>query len=138
MGLAGPVHDPRRHEAARKAQTGGKVRERKTGTVASPAGTATDLELARAELRALREERDRLKATVQRGLGQQVGQAGNAELITRINELTAANQELGIKPARAEANRDGLQSGLTEAQDKLISARQALRNMMRDQNRDAT
>ncbi|MFD7288728.1 hypothetical protein [Streptomyces sp. NPDC059863] len=98
----------------------------------------TDLELARAELRALREERDRLKAAVQRGLGQQVGQAGHAEPITRINELTAAHQELGIKPARAEADRDGRQSALTEAQDELISARQSPRNMMRDHNRDAT
>ncbi|MFI6697481.1 DUF6262 family protein [Streptomyces sp. NPDC050509] len=122
-------------EAARKAQTAGKVRQRKTGAVASPASMATDLELARAELRALREERDRLKAAVQRGLGQQVGQAGHAELVARINELTATNQALADKLTRAEADRDGLQPALTEAQDDLISARQALRNMMRDQNR---
>jgi chromosome segregation ATPase len=86
----------------------------------------------------VREVRDRLKAKVQRGLGQQVGQAGHAELVTRINELTAANQELAHKLTRAETDRDGLQTALAEAQDDLFSARQALRNMMRDQNRDAT
>ncbi|WP_311137227.1 hypothetical protein [Streptomyces sp. I6] len=84
-------------EAARKAQTTGRARERKTGAAASPASVATDLELARAELRALREERDQLKAAVQRGLGQRVGRAGHAELVSRINELTAANQALADK-----------------------------------------
>ncbi|GAA1926890.1 hypothetical protein GCM10009716_38680 [Streptomyces sodiiphilus] len=37
--------------------------------------------------------------------------------------------------SRAEADRDGLRNQLTEAQDDLIAARQALRTMMRDQNR---
>jgi hypothetical protein len=123
-------------EAARTAQAGVKTREPKAGAAASPASRATDLELARAELRALREERDRLKAAVQRSLGQQVDQAGHAELVTRINELTAANRELVGGLVRAEADRDGRRIALTDAQDDLISARQALRNMMRDQNRE--
>ena len=59
-------------------------------------------------------------------------QTGGAE---SGDELAATNQELAGRLARAEADRDGLQSALTEAQDDLISARQALRNMMRDQNR---
>lgn len=37
-----------------------------------------------ADLRIVRDERDRLKAKVQRGLGQQVDQAGSAELVARI------------------------------------------------------
>lgn len=83
-----------------------------------------DLNCLEFDNRALREERDRLKAAVQRGLGQQVGQASPAELVSRIDELTAANQELADKLARAEADRDGLQSALTEAQDDLIATRQ--------------
>lgn len=55
--------------------------------------------------------------------------------MARINELTAANQELADKLTRVEAGRNSLQTALTEAQDDLISARQVLRNMMRDQNR---
>ena len=74
-------------------------------------------------------------AAVQRGLGQQVGQARHAELLARINELTAAHQELAGKPAPSEADRDRLQFPLTEAQDDPISARLALRNMMRRQSR---
>ncbi|MFF0795163.1 hypothetical protein [Streptomyces spiralis] len=74
---------------------------------------ATDLELARAGLRALREERDRFEAAVQRGLGQQVSQASQAELVARIDELTAADQDLAEKLAHAEADRYGLRPQLT-------------------------
>ncbi len=53
--------------------------ERQAGTSASAASLTVDLELARAELKRIREERDRLRAKVQRGLGQQVAQSGNIE-----------------------------------------------------------
>ncbi|GAA0930910.1 MULTISPECIES: DUF6262 family protein [Streptomyces violaceusniger group] len=122
-------------EAARKSQAGKEKLERKAGAAASAASIATDLELARSELRTLREERDRLKAAVQRSLGQQVGQTTQTELVARIDELTTANQNLASKLSRTETDRDRLQNQLTEAQDDLIAARQALRNMMRDQNR---
>jgi hypothetical protein len=46
-----------------------------------------DLELARAELKRLRQERDLLKAKVQRALGQQIDRMGNIELERRIREL---------------------------------------------------
>ncbi|WP_353850173.1 DUF6262 family protein [Streptomyces phaeoluteigriseus] len=49
-------------EAARKGQKGTQRRERQSGTSVSAASLAVDLELARAELKRLREERDRLKA----------------------------------------------------------------------------
>jgi hypothetical protein len=74
---------------------------------------APDLELACAELRSLREQRDRLKAAVQRGLGQQVGRAVHAELVSRINELTAAYQALADALTRVEADRDVLRTALT-------------------------
>jgi integrase len=122
-------------EAARKGQAGAAARQRSAGAAASSASMATDLELARAEIRALRQERDRLTLAVQRGLGQQVAQAGQAQLVGRINELTAANQKLIGELTHAEADRDGLRATLTQAQDDLIAARQALRTMMRDQNR---
>jgi hypothetical protein len=59
-------------EAARKGQAGRTAREQRAGTTAGPASLATDLEITRAELRRTRDERDRLKAKVQRGLGHQV------------------------------------------------------------------
>ncbi|MBB5159081.1 hypothetical protein [Saccharopolyspora phatthalungensis] len=66
-------------EAARVSQQGVRRRERRSGASASAASLAVDLELARVELRTLRQERDRLKAKIQRSLGHQVEQAGNEE-----------------------------------------------------------
>ncbi|UQA91048.1 hypothetical protein [Streptomyces halobius] len=56
----------------------------------------------------------------------------------RVQELTIVNQQLAAELARAEADRDSLQDDVAEAQDDLAAARTALRNMMRDQNRDST
>ncbi|MGR8007628.1 DUF6262 family protein [Streptomyces hypolithicus] len=122
-------------EEARKGQAGTKVREKTSGSRASAASLATDLELARAELAAVRGERDGLKDAVQRHLGQQLHQSGAKDLAARINELQAANKDLEGRLAASEADRQGLRDALQEAQDDLIGARDALRNMMRDTNR---
>lgn len=124
-------------EQARKTQSRTKAREKTSGSRASAASLATDLGLARAELAAVRQERDRLKDAVQRHLGQQLDQAGAKDLAARITELQAANKDLQDRLAASEADRQGLQEALHEAQDDLIAAREALRNMMRDNNRPA-
>ncbi|MGW2541250.1 DUF6262 family protein [Kitasatospora sp. NPDC001574] len=62
-------------EAARASQAKTEAKRKTSGTRASAASLAVDLELARAEIKDLREERDRLKAAVQRNLGQQLDQA---------------------------------------------------------------
>ncbi|MEN8654840.1 DUF6262 family protein [Streptomyces sp. 21So2-11] len=122
-------------EAARKGQDGTKSRQQSEGARASAASLATDLELTRAELRKVRADRDKLKGAVQRGLGQQVDQTGTADLIARIDELTAQLQQRDDGLMSVTAERDQLRTALAEAQDDLIAARTALRNMMRDQNR---
>jgi seryl-tRNA synthetase len=122
-------------EAARKGQSSTKSRQKSEGSTASTASLTTDLELTRAELRRVREDRDKLKGAVQRALGQQVDQAGSTDLIARINELTTQLQHRDEALAAVTTVRDQLQTALTEAQDDLIAARSALRNMMRDQNR---
>ncbi|MFZ3492089.1 DUF6262 family protein [Streptomyces sp. 5.8] len=124
-------------EQARKGQAGETSRRRTEGASASSASLATDLELARAELRAVREERDRLRAAVERSLGQQIDQAGSAELVARVHELVEHVQERDQALEALAAERVALQRTLDEAQDDLIAARTALRNMMRDQNRPA-
>ncbi|WP_329356517.1 DUF6262 family protein [Streptomyces anulatus] len=121
-------------ESARKGQNGTKSRQKSEGSTASTASLATDLELTRAELRRVREDRDRLKKAVQRGLGQQIDQAGSADLIARIDELTSQLQQRDEALAAVTTAREQLQTALTEAQDDLIAVRSALRNMMRDQN----
>lgn len=125
-------------EAARAGQAVGVKRQRKEGAVASAASLATDLEFARAQVRTLTEERDRLRAAVQRSLGERVDAVSAKDLLARVQELSIANQRLAAELARAEADRDSLQDDLAEAQDDLAAARTALRNMMRDQNRDST
>jgi hypothetical protein len=108
-----------RIEAARKSQQGAQRRERQSGTSASSASLVVDLELARTELRNLRQERDRLKAKVQRGLGQQVEQAGNVELERRIRELgdELQQRDLELEASRSETQR--LETELEAALDEV-------------------
>ncbi|MGW3926491.1 DUF6262 family protein [Streptomyces microflavus] len=122
-------------EEARKGQVRTKAREKTSGSQASTASLATDLQLARAELATVREERDRLKEAVQRHLGQQLHQAGAKELAARVNELQEVKKDLEKRLADSEAGRQGLREALQEAQDDLIVARGAMRSMMREQNR---
>lgn len=121
-------------EAARKGQSGRKAREQRAGTTASPASLATDLEITRAELRRTRDERNRLKAKVQRGLGHQVTQAGTAELATRIKDLTTRLGQQDTEMARARAEIAGLTSERDAALDEIAGLRTALRQMTRQQN----
>ncbi|WP_329529320.1 DUF6262 family protein [Streptomyces sp. NBC_01462] len=122
-------------EEARRGQAGTKAREKTSGSNVSAASLATDLELARAELAAVRDERAQLKEAVQRHLGHQLHQTGAKELSARVDELQAANKELEQRLRASAADRQGLQDALQEAQDDLIAAREAMRNMMREQNR---
>lgn len=119
-------------EAARNGQLGAQRRERRSGASASPASLAVDLELTRAELRRVRDERDRLKAKVQRSLGRQVEQTGNIELEKRIRELGDELQQRDSAMARARAERDELLARLSEAEDTVAALRRSLRQMMRD------
>ena len=121
-------------EAARKGQAAGAAREQRSGTTASAASLATDLELARAELRRTRDERDRLKAKVQRGLGHQVTQAGTTELAARIRDLTAKAVQQDAELAQARTQLAELTAERDTALDEVAGLRTALRQMTRQQN----
>lgn len=121
-------------EAARKGQAGRTARRQRAGTTASPASLATDLEIARAELRRTRDERDRLKAKVQRGLGHQVTQAGTTELATRIKDLTSRLGQQDAELARARTQVTELTAERETALDEIAGLRAALRQMTRQQN----
>ena len=99
------------------------------------AGAALYLELARGEIRTLREERDHLKGVVRRSLGQQLDQAGAGDLITRVNELLAANQRLEDQLATVTAVRDELEQSLEAAMEEVATVRMAMTQTMRDANR---
>jgi hypothetical protein len=118
-------------EAARNSQLGAQRREHRSGALASTASLAVDLELARAELRRTRDESDRLKAKVQRSLGQQVDQSGNIELERRIRELGDELRQRDTALARERAERDELLARLSAAEDTVAALRKSLKQMMR-------
>lgn len=122
-------------EAARAKQGTAKARATKAGATASAASLATDLELARAEVRKLRDERDRLRDAMRRKLGDQIDQAASQDLIARNGELTAQNQELAreLDELRRIANKQARR--IEELEDDLAASRQAHRDLMREANR---
>jgi len=83
----------------------------------------------------LRAERDRLKAAVQRGLGTALESAGTRELTERINELLTQGERLASERDAAAAENTRLQTALTEAENDLTAARQALKRMVKGVNR---
>jgi hypothetical protein len=121
-------------EQARQQQASRKIRDRRHGLQPSMASLQTDLELARADNARLRTERDRLKAAVQRGLGQQVNQLVAKDLVARVDELTHANQQLTTEVARLRTANDRLVRRLAEGEDDLAAARTSLRRMIRHEN----
>lgn len=121
-------------EAARRGQTNTHKRDQQAGASVSDASLMVDLELAKAELARLRDERDRLKAKVQRALGQQVDQAGNAELETRLREVGDELRQRDAALAEIRADRDRLRRELDEALDTLGGLRASLKQMMRDRS----
>jgi outer membrane protein TolC len=66
------------------------------GGVVSAASLRTDLELARQEIRDLRAERDKLRETIRRQLGQQLDTISTKDLTTRIGDADPA------RPARPQ------------------------------------
>ncbi|MFJ6564503.1 hypothetical protein ACIQMV_32550 [Streptomyces sp. NPDC091412] len=91
----------------------------------------TDLALAREEIKALRGERDPLKAALRRQLGQQVDQIPTTDLITRVNELASQNARLSEALTAAQTSKQQLEAELAEAQGDLAAARSSLRQMIR-------
>ncbi len=121
-------------DQARKQQAGRKGRDRRRGLQPSIASLQADLELARADNARLRTERDRLKAAVQRGLGQQLNQLTAKDLVARVDELTRANQQLTTELSRLRTDKQGLSRRLAETEDDLAAARASLRRMIRSEN----
>lgn len=98
------------------------------GRRASTASLHTDLALVRQEIKALREERDRLRKAARQHLGDQLHHIGNRDLTERINELTQANRKLEREAAQLPA----LRGRVTELERDLDAARTSLRQMIRD------
>jgi chromosome segregation ATPase len=121
-------------QAARDNQDAQSRRSRPAARTLDAQGIMTDLELARQEIASLRAERDKLKAAVQRQLGQQLDHVATGDLITRINELTEQNTQLITERDALEQRNAELDAKLAEAEEDLGSARISLRRMIRAEN----
>lgn len=124
-------------ETARAQQAGQPRRDRAAGLSPSTASLRTDLELARAEIKTLRAERDQLKTAVRHSLGQQLDQIASQELVERINELTAQNRRLTTELQDARVENRVLTERATEAEEERDAARTSLLSALRGQNRAA-
>lgn len=123
-------------ETAIAGQAKAARRATATGISVSAASLACDLELARAQIKQLRAERDKLKAAVRRGLGTALETAGSRELTERINELLAQVERLAAERDAALAENTRLKATVTETEDNLTAARTALKDLMKEVNRD--
>lgn len=94
----------------------------------------TELELARQEVRALREEKDRMRQALQHQLGQQLDALSTKDLTERLDELTRDNQRLHDTLRQATEDNHALQSRVTSLEADLGAARTSLRRMIREGN----
>jgi hypothetical protein len=101
---------------------------------ASPAGLRTDLAIARQEIKALRDERDRLRDRLRLQLGAELDASTRAELVGRIAELDSRNRELLQAADTSKSENTTLQTRVGELEDDLAAARESLRRVIRAEN----
>ena len=101
-----------------------------------PASVRTDLALARDQIRRLRAERDKLHQRLRLRLGAELDGPDRAELITRVADLeNLTRQLLADRDARAAEATDARRR-ITELEDDLTAARESLRQVIKNQNRN--
>ncbi|MGH8920185.1 MAG: DUF6262 family protein [Actinomycetes bacterium] len=120
--------------AARARQTARPAADRRAGRSPSTPSLRTDLELARAEISALRAERDQLRAAMRHQLGRDLDALTSTGLSTRVEELTRRNQQLAEHNQQLSSDNAALRARIGELEADLTAARTGLRRMIREQN----
>jgi cell division protein FtsB len=124
-------------EAAQLRQAHSTPPSAATASPPSALSLRTELEIARQEIKDLRDERDRLQAALRHQLGYQldaIHAADAADAATRADELTARNQDLTRQLQEASAENVTCRARITALEDDLTAARTSLRRMIRDEN----
>ncbi|CAL9278672.1 DUF6262 family protein [Streptomyces sp. SudanB182_2057] len=103
-------------------------------TRSTTATLRTELELARQEIRTLREDRDRMRQAIQHQLGQQLDALDTGHLIERVDELTRTNQRLEDSLQQATDDNHELHARVRILETDLAAARTSLRRMIREEN----
>jgi hypothetical protein len=101
----------------------------------TPAGLRTDLALARAEIHQLRADNDKLRHRLRLQLGAEIDAPNPAELITRVAELESLTRQLLAERDARTAEADHAQHRIHELEDDLTAARESLRRVIKDHNR---
>ncbi len=102
---------------------------------ATPASLRTDLAVAREQIKALRAEQVRLTQRLRLHLGAEIEGPDRTELITRVANLEAVNRRLVAERDALAAEADLAQGRVRELEDELVAMREALRRVMREENR---
>jgi hypothetical protein len=101
----------------------------------TPAGLRTDLALARAEIRRLRADNDKLHHRLRLQLGAELDTPDPAELIARVAELESLTRQLLAERDARTAEANHAQHRVQELEDDLTAARESLRRVIKDHNR---
>ncbi|WP_367326008.1 DUF6262 family protein [Streptomyces sp. HUAS ZL42] len=99
-----------------------------------PAALRAELALAREEIRALRQDKQRLTGIIQQQLGHQLDTLDTRHLGDRVDELTQENQQLADKLRHATDDNHTLHAHVAELEADLAAARTSLRRMIRAEN----
>jgi Family of unknown function (DUF6262) len=101
----------------------------------TPASLRTDLALARAEIRRLRAEHDKLRQRLRLRLGAEIDGPDRAELITRVADLESLTRQLLTERDARTTEADLAQRRVRELDDDLTAARESLRRVIKSHNR---
>lgn len=106
-----------------------------SGTASPPSHLSlrTELEIARQEIKELRDERDRLQAALRHQLGQQLDAIHAPDTAARA-DLNALNQDLTRRLEEAASQNATFRARITALEEDLTAARTSLRRMIRTEN----
>lgn len=93
-----------------------------TASPPSALSLRVELEIARQEIKDLRDERDRLQAALRHQLGYQLDAVHAPDAATRADELTALNQDLTRQLRTAAAENATCRARITALEDDLTAA----------------
>jgi hypothetical protein len=134
------THGLREHlDAARRRQAPPSSSPRATApgdrAPLTPASLHTDLALARAEIRRLRADNDKLRHRLRLQLGAEIDAPDPTELITRVAEVESLSRQLLAERDARAAEANHAQHRIRELEDDLTAARESLRRVIKEHNR---
>jgi hypothetical protein len=100
----------------------------------APAGLQAELASARAELKSLRAERDKLIPRLRLQLGAEIDGPQRSELIARLADLETVNRRLVAERDARSSDERAHERRVAELEDELTATRESLRRMIRAKN----